>query len=113
MSTSFVFRWESDYILERESEYQSKLKEKLLDRFPGAYIFKTDPSQKRGAPDLIILYSDTWAALEVKRNSRAKHRPLQDRRIEELNRMGFAAIIFPENESEVLNEMERAFNAGW
>ena len=96
-----------------EREYQRGLKERLEDRFPGAYIFKTDPSQKRGAPDLIILFGDRWAALEVKRSRDASHRPLQDKRIAQLNHMSFAAIIFPENEKEVIYEMERAFKAGW
>lgn len=95
----------------RERDYQRELKNKIRDRFPGCYIFKTDPSQKRGCPDLIILYNDTWAALEVKKSKDANHRPLQDRWISLLDRMSFAAIIFPENEKEVLYEMERAFQA--
>ena len=96
-----------------EREYQRRLKKRLEDTFPGAYIFKTDPSQKRGAPDLIILFGDTWAALEVKKSKDAKHRPLQDRRIAQLNHMSYAAIIFPENEEEVIYEMERAFKVSW
>lgn len=96
-----------------EGEYKTGLQKRLEYRFPDAYIFKTDASQKRGAPDLIILFGDRWAALEVKKSRNARHRPLQDRRIAQLNHMSFAAIIFPENEEEVIYEMERAFKAGW
>ena len=94
-----------------ESNFQSRLKSEIKERFPGCYIFKTDPTGMQGIPDLCILYKDKWAMLEVKAHKRAKHRPNQDYRVNELNEMGFASFIFPENKEEVLDAMARSFKA--
>lgn len=92
-----------------ESEYQKRLKKKIKERFPGCYILKNDPSCIQGIPDLTILYGDKWAMLEVKKNAQASHRPNQDYHVEKLNEMSFSAFIFPENEEEILNGLERKF----
>lgn len=94
-----------------ERDYQKKLKDKLQARFPDAIIFKTDPAamQKQGFPDLLILRKDKWAALEVKADEKANHQPNQEDYINQIKYMGnYAAFIFPENEKEILNELERA-----
>ena len=63
----------------------------------------------QGAPDLLILYENKWAALEGKKNGKASLRPNQQHYVDLFDKMSFAKIIFPENAEEVLNEMERAF----
>lgn len=96
-----------------ERDYQKKLKEKLHARFPNAIIFKTDPAamQKQGFPDLLILQNDKWAALEVKARENSNHQPNQEEYINQIKHMGnYAAFIFPENEKEILNELERALS---
>lgn len=94
-----------------EAQYQKQLKQVLKERFPGCIVLKTDPQQLQGIPDLIIFYKDKWAALEVKVNEVASHRPNQDYRVQQMNEMSFAAFIFPENEKEVLNDLARSFEA--
>ena len=94
-----------------ESNFQRKLKKEIKERFPGCIIYKTDPQQLQGSPDLLILYSDKWAALEVKKDAKAPHRPNQDYRVKQMNEMSFASFIFPENKEEVLNDLEGLFKA--
>jgi len=92
-----------------ENKYQSQLISKIQDRFPGCIVLKDDPNYIQGIPDLLVLYKKKWAALEVKKNERASHRPNQEYYVEKMNKMSFASFIFPENEEEVLNELERSF----
>ena len=94
-----------------ESNFQKNLKTEIKERFPGCIVYKTDPQQIQGSPDLLILYSDKWAALEVKKDKKAKHRPNQDYRVKQMNEMSFASFIYPENKEEVLDDMERLFKA--
>jgi len=90
-----------------EAQYQADLKKEIKRRLPGAIVLKNDPTMIQGIPDLLILFEDRWAALEVKINGSAHHQPNQDYYIDIMNDMSFAAFIFPENEEEVLNAMEQ------
>lgn len=92
-----------------ESQFQKKLIKEIKSRFPGCVVFKTDPTYKQGSPDLLILYNDKWAALEVKRSKTATHRPNQDIYVNQMNEMSFAAFIYPENKEEVLDGLSRSF----
>lgn len=91
--------------------FQRKLIKDLRERFPGCYILKNDPNYIQGIPDLLVLYNESWAALEVKGSSNAKHRPNQDYYVEAMNRMSFAAFVYPENEEEILNALQRSFGS--
>lgn len=93
-----------------ESQFQSRLKKEIRDRFPGVYVLKADPTDIQGIPDLLILYKDRWAALEVKKCKTSKHRPNQDYRVNEMNNMSYASFVYPENKEEVLNDLETLFN---
>ena len=92
-----------------ERDYQKHVIITLKKMFPGCMILKTDPNYKQGIPDLLILYKNHWGALEVKRSKSASHRPNQDHYVKKMNSMSFASFIFPENEEEVLNEIQKAF----
>lgn len=92
----------------RESVYQGKLIKKLLQRFPDCVILKNDPSKIQGVPDLTVLHGDRWAMLEVKESADAPEQPNQGHYIEKLADMSFAAFIFPENEEEVLDDLQHA-----
>ena len=95
----------------KERDYQRELKIRIERRFPGCEVLKNDCEYIQGIPDLTIFYGKHWAALETKRSKDEPHRPNQDYYVEKFNNMSFAAFIYPENEEEVLNEMERSFQA--
>lgn len=95
----------------KERSFQTKLIREIKDRFPGCIVIKTDPTYIQGIPDLIILYNDHWASLEVKARCKASHQPNQDYYVEYMNNMSFSRFVYPENKEDVLNEMERSFKA--
>ena len=91
-----------------ENQYQGRLRKKIEDRIPGCLIIKNDPNLRQGITDLLILFGRRWGALEVKRSRTAPGRPNQGYYVDLLNEMSFAAVIYPENEEDILNELERA-----
>lgn len=91
-----------------ESKYQAQLIKKLKDMFPGCEVLKNDTSYIQGIQDLTILYGPRWATLEVKGEAGAPVRPNQPYYVERHNEMSFSAFIYPENEEEVLNELQSA-----
>lgn len=91
-----------------ESEYQAKLIKKLRRMFPGCIILKNDTDYLQGIPDLTILYGLRWATLEVKASADAPIRPNQEYYVEEMREMSYSAFIYPENEREVLRELQQA-----
>ena len=72
---------------------------------------KNDPNYIQGIPDLIVLWGDRWAALEVKRSSTAPQRPNQEYYVVSMNQMSFARFIYPQNKEEVLNELQQSFRS--
>lgn len=93
----------------KESKFQSNLIQKIKKLFPGSIVLKNDPTYIQGIPDLLVLYKDKWASLEVKRSAGASHRPNQDYYVNKMNKMSFSRFIFPENETEVLTDLARLF----
>uniref|UniRef100_A0AAU7GZ36 VRR-NUC domain-containing protein n=1 Tax=Streptomyces phage Scarif TaxID=3158858 RepID=A0AAU7GZ36_9CAUD len=93
-----------------ERDYQKSLIDRLERLFPGCLILKNDPGYLQGVPDLVIFYGDRYAFLEVKANAKSPTRPNQPYYVELLNRMSFAAFIYPSNEQEVLDALTRAFH---
>ena len=96
----------------RENKYQRDLMGKLSRLLPGCLILKNDPNYIQGIPDLLILHGDTWAMLEVKASEYAAVRPNQKLYVDRLCRMGFARFVYPENEKEVLEELQTYFGVG-
>jgi hypothetical protein len=94
-----------------ESAYQSKLITKLRSLFPGCVILKNDTDYMQGILDLSIFYGPRWAMLEVKASARSPEQPNQRYYVEQLNEMSFAAFIYPENEKEVLDDLEQALRS--
>lgn len=110
--TSSLIFWKGVDIL-TEAQYQAKLKKKLKERIPDSFIFKMDPTTIgcQGFPDLIVLRKDKWAALEVKEDEESSHQPNQDYYVNKIKEMGnYSSFIFPQNEEEVINELERALS---
>ncbi len=94
-----------------ESKFQADLISELRMMFPDCYILKNDPNYIQGIPDLLILYQNHWAALEVKNSRQAHLRPNQRWYIDAFNRMSFAAVIYPENKEEILDALQQAFGS--
>lgn len=95
--------------MKRENEYQSSLIKRLHKLFPHCLILKNDENYIQGFPDLLILNGRTWAALECKRYEKASKRPNQEYYIDLLNNMSYANFISPENEEEVIRELQETF----
>lgn len=99
---------EGNPISKLESKYQSELIKHLKSMFPDCIVLKNDPTYLQGVPDLIILYNDRWATLEVKRAANASHRPNQQYYVQKMNGMSYSAFIYPENEEVILFELQQA-----
>ena len=95
----------------KESKFQSNLIKKIKNMFKGCMVMKTDPSYIQGIPDLLILYKDKWASLECKQYKGANHQPNQSYYVELMNKMSFSRFIYPGNEEEILNELQRTFKS--
>lgn len=93
-----------------ERDYQKTLIVKLERLFPGCFILKNDPGYLQGVPDLLVLYGDRWAMLEVKAKANAAIQPNQAYYVDLLDRMSFAAFIDPSNQEEVLDALKRALD---
>lgn len=99
--------------MKKESEYQSYLIKKIESQYPEILIMKNDSSYIQGIPDLTLLYENKWAMLEVKRSIASVLRPNQEFYIDRLKQMGgYASVIYPENEDEVINELCDFFKGG-
>lgn len=92
-----------------EAKYQAELIVRLEAIFPDCWILKNDSSYQQGIPDLIVLYRNKWAMLEVKAYEGAEEQPNQGWFIELFDTMSFGAFIYPENEEEVLHDLQQAF----
>lgn len=95
----------------KENNYQSGLIKRIKERFPGCMVLKNDPNYIQGVPDLTIFHKQHWATLEVKKDSKAEHQPNQDHYVEKMNNMSYSAFIFPENEEDILNEIQNTFES--
>lgn len=88
-----------------ENRFKTNLIKELRSLFPGCMVMHLDPNEIQGIPDLLILYNDRWAVLEGKDYADAKHQPNQDYYVDLMDRMSFAAFIYPENKDEVLDNL--------
>lgn len=95
----------------KESKFQADLIKEIKKKFDGCIITKLDSGHIQGIPDLLILYNDKWATLEVKKSKDATHRPNQDYYVDKMNDMSFSRFIYPENKEVVLNELQQSFQA--
>lgn len=97
--------------MKNENAYQAELIKRIENLIPGCVVLKNDPNYIQGIPDLLILYRDKWAMLEVKRSAKDKHRPNQDYYIDMFGEWVYAAFVFPENEEEILYELQRTLQS--
>ena len=101
-----------------EGKFKTDLKKEIEGRLPGSMVFYLNPNDIQGIPDLEILYESRWAVLEAKKSEKDYIKDLanpkkrnQSYYVDKMNKMSFAAFIFPENKEEVLNAMESALRS--
>lgn len=94
-----------------ERDFQRNLIKKIKDRMPDSIVLKNDPDYIQGLPDLTILNGERWGVLECKRSKKAKHQPNQDFYVSKLGAMSFASFVYPENEEEVLDALQRSLES--
>ena len=92
-----------------ENRFKTNLAAELKKMFPGCMVLHLDPNEIQGIPDMLVLHNDRWAALEGKKSCNAPHRPNQDYYVDVMNRMSFAAFIYPENKDKILDELYEYF----
>ena len=92
-----------------ERDFQAKLIKEIKDAFDGCIVMKNDSSYIQGIPDLLVLYKNRWASLEVKKNARASRRPNQEYYVELMDNMSFSRFICPENKDEVMHDLHLYF----
>lgn len=93
-----------------EKDFQKDLMDEIRERYPGCVIMKNDSGYIQGIPDWTILYKDKWAVLEAKRDRKAKKQPNQEYYVDQLNKMSYSRIVYPENKDEVLSELHKIFS---
>lgn len=93
-----------------EADYQALLRKNIEDNIlPGSLTQKNDPNDIQGFPDLTVHYKGKIAILEVKKDAKAPYRPNQEWYLNKFAKEGiFTATIYPENEEEVLNELQQS-----
>jgi hypothetical protein len=94
-----------------ESIFQARLINELRDLFPEAIVLKNDPNYLQAFPDILILYENTWAALETKKAYNAPKRVNQEYYVDKLGKMAYASFIYPENKERILDELQQAFRS--
>jgi hypothetical protein len=94
-----------------ERDYQSYLIKRLKRDFPGCFILKNDTTYLQGIPDLLILFGNRWAMLEVKSSLDARSQPNQEFYVDLLDEMSFAMFICPETEDRVIDDLALTFGA--
>ena len=95
--------------MKTEGQFKTRLITRLRSMFPDCIILKNDPTYLQGIPDLTVLWKNKWALLETKRESEAHKQPNQQYYIERGRKWSYAAFVCPENEEEVLHDLQHAF----
>lgn len=89
--------------------FQTKVIEALEEEFKGCIVLLNDASLFQGVPDLLVLFNDRWAALEVKKSTKAARQPNQEYWTNKFDEMSFGAFISHENKEEVFYALRQTF----
>ena len=92
-----------------EGRYKTQLVAELKRRYPGCVVTKNDAAYIQGIPDLVIFFGQHYALLEVKKSEKEATQPNQKYYVDLFDRWQFAAFIYPENQEEVLRQLDRVF----
>lgn len=94
---------------ELERDFQARVIKELYIMFPDCIVLKQDPNYQQGIPDLLILFRDRWAALEVKRTEKSRRQPNQPYFVELTNSMSFGRFLHTANKEEIFEELRVFF----
>lgn len=94
-----------------ENKFKTQLIKKIKSRFPDSIVIHLSGNDIQGIPDLLILYGKRWAALEGKKSIDSHRQPNQEFYISKMNEMSYASFVSPENEDEVLNDIQQSFES--
>lgn len=92
-----------------ETMYRRDLIKKIERLLPDCFITKNDPSENQGIPDILILFRNMWAMLEIKLDETSPKQPNQPYYVKKFNEMSFASFINPQNEDQVLDDLQFSF----
>lgn len=109
---AYYYIFLKEKLMKRESKFQRDLIDAIESIFPGCMVLKNDPNYIQGIPDLLVLYENKWAALEVKRSANEHRQPNQEYYISKMNNMSYASFVYPENMEDVLYELQQALRPG-
>lgn len=94
-----------------ERTYQARLIKTIKRRWPEAFVLKNDTDYLQGIPDLTLFIGPLYFILEVKPSITAGFEPNQEYYLELFSKMGgFSAVICPENEEGVLDDIQSALS---
>lgn len=95
-----------------ESKFKRRFKQRVKARLIGVDLdFIENKNNARSTPDLIILGSPMWAALEFKKTARSVMQPNQYYHIQRMSEKSYARFVYPSNSEEVLDELEELFTS--
>lgn len=94
-----------------ERDFEPKFIAELQKRF-WCFVLKNDAGLLQGIPDRTVLFlGGGWAILEIKADRTSPYRPNQEYYLKLFAGMCYSATVYPENEQDVLCELEQAFPA--
>lgn len=77
--------------------------------FPDCIVLKNDANYLQGIPDILILFKNRWAALEIKASEGSKTQPNQEYYVDKMKEMSYAAFVHPANRELILEELDYLF----
>lgn len=92
-----------------ESQFQKRFIQRLKDEFPGCEVIKGNSAYRQGVPDILFLWRNNWALLEIKKDDKAPFEPNQEWYIEYYNQMSYSSVVRPNNADEVIREIQQTF----
>ena len=92
-----------------ESSLKADFIRKIRETFPDAIVLKNDANYLQGVPDILVLIGPRWVALEYKRHPTSAQQANQGYYVTLMNEMSYAAFVWPGNERDILDELQRAF----
>jgi hypothetical protein len=96
--------------MKKESEFKNGLYKEIRNRCPGAEVVPNDANYLQGFPDATVyLPNGKYVLLEGKKQSNSSRQPNQDYYVNQSPLSPNAMFVYPENEKEVLEEIERRY----
>lgn len=95
-----------------ENKFKKIIRKEIENRLLNSIIIFNDPQMSfQGIPDILVLWKNKWAMLEVKKSKSEPFRPNQEYYLEMFNDMSYASMICPENMEEIIDELESTFRS--